>query len=213
MPEIKESRWELENFQRNAIIRGLKKCKPDDIILISDVDEIPCPKKITEIKNNMKTTNKIIKKILEISKSIYLKIKNNKILSLPFKIILSYPIILFKNKNYAYYLNGFVDDRWIGTAAVRYDDLVNIYGEKPQMIRDIRSRFFVFLNMVDGGWHFSYLGGPERIQYKLKSFAHAEYDTTETTKLDNINKLINEAKTIDNKKIHFVKIDESFPNT
>ena len=30
-----------ENFQRNAISRGLKKVNPDDLILISDVDEIP----------------------------------------------------------------------------------------------------------------------------------------------------------------------------
>jgi Glycosyltransferase family 17. len=30
-----------ENFQRNAISRGLKEVNPDDLILISDVDEIP----------------------------------------------------------------------------------------------------------------------------------------------------------------------------
>ena len=30
-----------ENFQRNAISRGLEKCKDDDLIIISDLDEIP----------------------------------------------------------------------------------------------------------------------------------------------------------------------------
>jgi|ERR1039457_49013 beta-1,4-mannosyl-glycoprotein beta-1,4-N-acetylglucosaminyltransferase len=33
--------WENEAFQRNAIMRGLRKCKDDDIVIISDADEIP----------------------------------------------------------------------------------------------------------------------------------------------------------------------------
>jgi len=40
--------WEREHFQRNCIIRGLKNSKDDDFIIISDADEIPNPKKITE---------------------------------------------------------------------------------------------------------------------------------------------------------------------
>ena len=35
-----------ENHQRNAIINGLKNAKDDDLIIISDLDEIPNPKKI-----------------------------------------------------------------------------------------------------------------------------------------------------------------------
>ena len=34
-------RWNIEHFQRNCIERGLVDCKPEDIILVSDVDEIP----------------------------------------------------------------------------------------------------------------------------------------------------------------------------
>lgn len=33
--------WKIENHLRNAIVRGLKEARPEDIILISDVDEIP----------------------------------------------------------------------------------------------------------------------------------------------------------------------------
>lgn len=36
-----DSNWEREHFQRNAIARGLKNCKDNDIIMISDIDEIP----------------------------------------------------------------------------------------------------------------------------------------------------------------------------
>ncbi len=41
LPEQPRDSWENEHFQRNAIVRGLKACTPDDILLISDVDEIP----------------------------------------------------------------------------------------------------------------------------------------------------------------------------
>src|SRR5689334_5945992 len=37
--------WDMERFQRNCIARGLNDCKPDDVIIISDLDEIPDPKK------------------------------------------------------------------------------------------------------------------------------------------------------------------------
>ncbi len=42
MPEDVE-RWEREFHQRDAIMRGLRGCSPNDIIIISDVDEIPKP--------------------------------------------------------------------------------------------------------------------------------------------------------------------------
>src|SRR5579884_2037055 len=41
MPERYESAWDVEAFQRNAILRGIEGAAPDDLIIISDVDEIP----------------------------------------------------------------------------------------------------------------------------------------------------------------------------
>jgi len=42
--------WDMENFQRNQIEHGIAQCFPDDIILISDLDEIPNPEIIMEYK-------------------------------------------------------------------------------------------------------------------------------------------------------------------
>ena len=39
-----------ENHQRNSISRGLKNAKDDDLIIISDLDEIPNPEKILSFK-------------------------------------------------------------------------------------------------------------------------------------------------------------------
>ncbi len=43
-------RWKLENFQRNQIDSGLNNLKKEDIIMVSDLDEIPNPKKFREMK-------------------------------------------------------------------------------------------------------------------------------------------------------------------
>jgi beta-1,4-mannosyl-glycoprotein beta-1,4-N-acetylglucosaminyltransferase len=48
---VNSNYWIPENFQRNAIIRGLTRANPDDIILISDLDEIPRPEKFGLIKS------------------------------------------------------------------------------------------------------------------------------------------------------------------
>ncbi len=45
--------WRRENLQRNSLEQGYRDCDPNDIVMISDLDEIPNPKKIKEfnIKN------------------------------------------------------------------------------------------------------------------------------------------------------------------
>ena len=52
-PEM-ENAWAMESYQRNQIARGIEQCKPDDIILISDLDEIPNH----EVIKNYKATGK-----------------------------------------------------------------------------------------------------------------------------------------------------------
>ena len=44
--------WLRENFQRNCIERGLKKSKDEDLIIVSDLDEIPNPQAIKSFNKN-----------------------------------------------------------------------------------------------------------------------------------------------------------------
>ena len=46
--------WIRENFQRNCINRGLINAKEEDLIMISDLDEIPNPLAIKKFKKNMR---------------------------------------------------------------------------------------------------------------------------------------------------------------
>ena len=43
-----------ENFQRNSILKGLKNSTDKDLIIISDLDEIPNPNSIINFKPNRK---------------------------------------------------------------------------------------------------------------------------------------------------------------
>ena len=43
--------WDIEIHQRNAILRGLENCNNDDVIMISDCDEIPNPTTVKQIRN------------------------------------------------------------------------------------------------------------------------------------------------------------------
>ena len=43
-----------ENFQRNCISRGLENANEDDLIIISDLDEIPNPEVFKNLKPNMR---------------------------------------------------------------------------------------------------------------------------------------------------------------
>ena len=43
-----------ENYQRNCILRGIKSSSENDLIIISDLDEIPNPEAINKFKKNMK---------------------------------------------------------------------------------------------------------------------------------------------------------------
>ena len=45
-----------DTFQKNAVGRGLKDCTDDDIIIFSDLDEIPNPEKVKEILQNFDST-------------------------------------------------------------------------------------------------------------------------------------------------------------
>jgi hypothetical protein len=43
MPGAGATKWEREFHQRNAIMRGLGKCRANDLVFLSDLDEIPDP--------------------------------------------------------------------------------------------------------------------------------------------------------------------------
>jgi beta-1,4-mannosyl-glycoprotein beta-1,4-N-acetylglucosaminyltransferase len=121
--------WGNENFQRNAIMRGIPDAGPEDVIIISDLDEIPNPNGILEGLNEK-----------------------------------HWGQFFMDQKLCYYYVNCKAGQNWNGTAVIKRKLL-----QTPQRVRDTRHNPPRVVE--NGGWHYSYLGGAEKIMDKMNSYA------------------------------------------
>lgn len=217
MPEVKNgNRWDLENFQRNAIMRGLTNCEPNDVIIISDLDEIPNLNKINlqeVLLNKQQTLNWLIKIFRNFKKFTYQQKNGNLVRKLGTRISNlidrnNKNVICFEQNLYYYFLNGYIENNWPGSKALLYKNLINYWGNLPQQIRTIN-----FNNIIkNGGWHFSYLFTPEAIANKLKAFAHSEFDKPAYTDINKIKEKIDKRENLfGGNTINYIKLDNSFP--
>ena len=65
----------------------------------------------------------------------------------------------------------------------------------------------------DAGWHFSFLGGAEKVIQKFFSLEHPEWYTDELKSKKKVEEMINKGEfPLAEYKINYVKVDKSFPN-
>ena len=191
----REKAWTRENWQRNAIIRGLPQdIKNDDILLISDLDEIPSPEHVkTAIENPVGVTRLDMK-----AYCFFINLRN-----------ISYPIWNSGTKILTW--NTFNDPKTY--SETQYSECCVIAVNKGPSATRVR---FLKPNQIlkDAGWHFSYLGGVEAIQRKMKSIAHTEFDTQKRTSLENIRKKLLARKSLFNSYEKFLPevFDHTFPD-
>ena len=171
----------IEKHQRNSIVNGLKQANDNDLVLISDSDEIPDLNKLNLIKKNTKFT-------------------------------------VFSQKMFMYKLNlqNLNESNWMGSRAVLKKNLTT-----PQEIRDLKFKKYSFwridkigLQIINAGWHFSFLQKPSDIAKKIKSYSHGEFNKEEFVDEEKIAEKIFKNEDIfgrgyDLKKI---EIDQSFPS-
>ena len=157
-------------FQRENLIKGLSDILDDDIVLISDLDEIPNLQNINlfEIKNNTYIFEQAI---------------------FYYKLNLIYDDFVWQGTRGIKYKN-FISPQW----------LRNIKGKNyPKWRLDTffsRKKYSNLVFIKNGGWHFTCLKTPEQLQKKLLNFAH-HYEFEESgLKLDDIKKIIREKRII-----------------
>ena len=155
-------------FQRESLHKGLSKASSDDLILISDLDEIP---NLENVKFSS-IGNEIL--VFE-QKMFYYK------LNLFYKDYSWLGTKATKNKN-------FLSPQW----------LRNIKGKKYPFWRFdaffSKKKYSNLRFIRDGGWHFTCLRTAEELQKKLLNFAH-HYEFEESgLKLEDLKKLINEKR-------------------
>jgi len=176
--------YKRDHFQRNYITNGIEDGYAEDIVLISDIDEIPNLKKINikSIKNKLIFFNQ---------KMCYYKFN-----------------LYQKNYNWvgsrACKKKNLLSPQWLRDVKAKsysYWRIDAMFSKKKYI--DI---FFV----ENGGWHFSYLNTPQLIDEKLRSYAHhREYELNSLAISDIENRIKNKQSiynlNMDQKKNQFSK--------
>lgn len=187
---------ERDKFQKNQLIRGLSGCRPEDIIIFSDVDEIPKPETLVGLIERFESG-----KIYHLAQRMFYCFLNmEEVSGNLLSITGEFP--------------GVERRQWLGTKICSFSELPK---EGIVYLREVSPKDPRSVRVADGGWHFGYMGGDgerdvaKRIGVKVKAAAHQEY---------NSKRYLNEAvdrllcgEDIFDRDAKFVRvpIDDSFP--
>jgi len=157
-----------DNYQRNKLTAGISDASDEDIIIVSDLDEIP----------NLRNLNfdKIKNKIIQFKQKIFY-----------YKLNLHYPALEWFGSK-ACRKKNLLSPQW----------LRNIKSKKYSKFRiDLifnKKKYNDIFYILDGGWHFTCVRTPEELEYKLLNFAH-HYEFEESgLKKEDLRKLIQEKR-------------------
>ncbi len=155
-------------FQREKLNDGLTDTKDDDLIMISDLDEIPNLESI-DLSN---IRNKIF---LFEQKMFYYK------LNLFYKDFNWYGTKAVKKKN-------FISPQWLRNIKSK------IYPKWRLDVIFSKKKYSNLQFVENGGWHFTCIKSPEELEKKLLNFAHHyEYEDS-GLKIDDLKKLMTEKR-------------------
>jgi len=171
----------IEQHQRNSLIEGIKDARLDDLIILSDSDEIPDMTKLNQIKTGSK-------------------------------------FIAFSQMMFMYKLNlkNLGENNWIGSKITLKKNISTM-----QSLRDLKFKKYPFwridkknLQIIQGGWHFSFLQTPQDIKKKIQSFSHGEFNIDNIVNQENIKEKISQGIDIFNRgfQLNRIEIDSRFPN-
>ena len=164
-----------ENGQRNYIQNGLEKANDDDIILISDVDEIPNLSKIN--------FNQFNQKIILFKQDMFY-----------YKFNLCIPNLKWTGTK-ACKKKDLINPQWIRNIKDRKYPFFRI----DTYFSDTK---YISIKIIkNGGWHFSNIKTAKEIEHKLKSYLHhREFDLKPLT-TKKIEKIIDDKKAIYDLKV------------
>ena len=169
--------WCRDFLHREFVKIGMSVCDDEDLIIFSDLDEIPDPTK--------------------------LKLDGE-----------SY---LIHMKNLIYFINvENTTDKWWGSIITKYKKL------KDKPLNKIRNEMkgyningntndLSFSIIENGGWHLTFMGGTSRIQEKIKSYGHQEYNHPYL--LDQVEDKLKSNQDVLNRGVSIIDIDinECYP--
>ena len=153
-----------ENGQRNFILNGLKDANEEDLVLISDVDEIPNLEKV-EI-------SKIDQKIIMFKQEMFY-----------YKFNLKLPEFFWTGTR-ACKKKYLKSPQWLRNIKVKKYSFLRL----DVLFSDTK---FIDIKIIEnGGWHFTFLKNAEQIQHKLRSYLHHREFDLNPISVEEINNII-----------------------
>lgn len=105
---------------------------------------------------------------------------------------------------YYYYINALKQTDWYGSRMGLYKNI------KSQSLNELRNEIHLTEKLSNGGWHFSFMGGPEMVKDKILSYSARELVTNDV--LNNIeNNINNNIDPFFRSKLEIVQIDKTYP--
>lgn len=167
--------WHNENYQRDRIMDGIymTDVKDEDVVIISDLDEIPRPETIRQFDAE--------------------------------KMLVS----ALKMEKFSYYLNCLECSQ--GWESARVTSWKYLKTTTPQKLRVGGFKTI----MLDAGWHWSWLGGVDKIMEKFQSFAHQESNNSKFADPDKIARKLETGHSLwtdrEDDLWKFIPVDDYFP--
>lgn len=184
------NKWQLENYQRDCIMHGLNEAKDDDVILISDLDEIPNPKVISDYVNRNLSGIHVLEE-----KMMYYFVNN-------------------LNVTDSVWSFGTRMARFVDLKDPKQDLPPHWNYEYSNKGLPTYFRFCTGTRIKNAGWHFSYCGGVDAIIKKRNSICEQHFNTEKNMSPDEILHKIYIGKDILDRKEYCykcLKLDDSFP--
>lgn len=182
--------WVNEKFQRKCLERGLHGMQPEDIIIVSDCDEIARPSAIAAIKEDVNNYDRYILAIpLNYYRFNYMMISPN---------VKQNNIVVTRGR-------VFTDPQNERSFTFSSGGLPMHYATTD------------FCVIEHGGWHFTYFGQTDHAKNKIKNFAHAETNISAIMdKLDVDYMVANKVGLLGfdyHERFEYIVVDEYFPQT
>ena len=177
---------DIDFYQKNQVTKGLKNCDENDILILSDLDEIPNPSIFKDLDALKKGKN-----ALELD--LYCYFLNGKVFDEESK------------KNI----------KWTGPSITKFKYFRSFHDERHGARNSFRNnKKLQFKKIENAGWHFTYLGGLKSLNFKIKSTAHIELNTRSINTRSNLKNLIDTGVFVGNNKWRAVykPLESLFPD-
>jgi len=165
--------WENETIARNTIMRGLTDAQDDDIIIVSDVDEIPLPQAIEQFSHRHLCTT-LHQQYFNFKFNVRVLNDDNTPRCATLAKMVTY-------KTLCQFFDG-------------QPELLRNVKRRGTPIREnwFRWKWLNYRTRVieQGGWHFSWVMSDERISEKMSCISHTEHDRPEFNNPDHIRRCV-----------------------